>query len=185
MPGFPELTAALGDGPVSLRFTVERDIPEILIAHQDDPHLHQQLGRRRPPSGAEVGSACERAPAERAAGNSVALTIVQTGADTCVGQVLVRDLDWFDRRAELCIWLTPGVRGRGLASAALRLASRWLFEQADIVRLAVLSVPENAPLRRAAERAGFADEGTLRSHLVLNGTRSDAVSLALLAEEQR
>ena len=40
MSSFPRLTSPLTDGSVVLRDYVERDIPEILIAYQDDPLLH-------------------------------------------------------------------------------------------------------------------------------------------------
>ena len=52
MPAFPDLVAPLTDGQVSLRFASEWDIPDILIAFQDDPQLHVSLGMGRPPSGA-------------------------------------------------------------------------------------------------------------------------------------
>src|SRR6516164_7166506 len=56
MSPFPRLADPLTDGQVVLRDYAERDIPEILIAYQDDPRLHQRLGQNRPPSGAELGS---------------------------------------------------------------------------------------------------------------------------------
>ena len=59
MPAFPELTEPLHGERVALRYAAERDIPEILIAHQDDPELHVRLGLVRPPSGAELGRRIE------------------------------------------------------------------------------------------------------------------------------
>ena len=56
----------LGGRAVALRDYAERDIPEILIAHQDDPRLYVLAGEDRPPSGAELGRAAEREAAERA-----------------------------------------------------------------------------------------------------------------------
>ena len=81
MPTFPEPTEALSTGTVALRLAAERDIPEVLIAHQDDPELYRRLGLDRPPSGAELGRRVEGGPSDRATGTAVWLTIVRAGAD--------------------------------------------------------------------------------------------------------
>ena len=126
MPALPVPCPPLSDGTVSLRLSAERDIPEILIAHQDDPRLHEQLGEARPPTGAQLGSAAERAPAELESGTSVALTITEPSSDVCRGQVRVRRIDWETRRADLEVWVVPQFRGREYAHRAVRLACEWL-----------------------------------------------------------
>ena len=62
MPAIPALAAPLTDGDLMVRASAERDIPEILIAYQDDPTLHVRLGLERPPSGAQLGAARARPP---------------------------------------------------------------------------------------------------------------------------
>ena len=94
MPSFPELAQPLTDGVVALRLAAERDIPEVLIAYQDDPDLYRALGEPRPPSGAELGRRVEWAEAERKAGSRLVLTILQSGSDLCRGEVRVDDADW-------------------------------------------------------------------------------------------
>src|SRR5579875_3793191 len=120
MPAFPRLSSALSDGAVSLRPFAERDIPEILIAHQDDPQLHRRLDEPRPPSAAELGRRAERAEADRLAGARLTLSIVTGGGDLCRGQVHVHELDWDSGRARLEVWVAPGWRGRGRARRAHR-----------------------------------------------------------------
>ena len=107
---------------VVLRDYAERDIPEILIAHQDDPRMHLLTGEDRPPSGAELGRAAEREPLERAAGERATLTILEPGSDACRGQIRVYPVDWDQSRAEVGIWLAPQIRGHGLGRSALTLA---------------------------------------------------------------
>lgn len=155
MPAFPDLKDRLSDGDIELRAAGEWDIPDILIAHQDDPDLHRRLGLRRPPSGAELGRAAERAPDDWAAGSRLELTVVEPGDETCRGRVLVHDVDWSERRAELGIWLVPQRRGRGLASRVLRLAAGWLLGAAGLERLLVIADSDNQPMLRAAQTAGF------------------------------
>ncbi len=127
MPAIPDLEMPLSDGVITLRMASERDIPEILIAYQDDPQLHSALGQERPPSGAQLGRASERAGEERAAGHTVTLTILEAGSETCRGQLRAEPIDWEHGRAELEIWLVPHMRGRGNGPRAWRLAAAWLL----------------------------------------------------------
>jgi RimJ/RimL family protein N-acetyltransferase len=184
MPAIPELSEPLTNGHVVLRLAAERDIPEVLIAHQDDRQLHVRLGGDRPPSGAELGRQMEDAPARRAAGTRVTLTILEPGSDECRGQLHVHHIDWDHARAELGIWVAPSARGKGLARDALRVAARWLFDSCGLERLALLTEPDNEPLLRAARAAGFAAEGVLRAHRRGRGPRVDCAVLSLLREQE-
>jgi RimJ/RimL family protein N-acetyltransferase len=180
MSSIPSIREPMTDGVLALRLFGERDIPEILIAHQDDPELHLRLGLDRPPSGAELGRQAERAPAEREAGRSVRLTVLQHGSDTCVGRILVHGIDWTHSHADLGMWLAPQVRGRGLAPRALRLATRWLLEDCGLQRVQLMTEPSNQPMIRAAQAAGFAEEGVLRDYAFYGGQRVDFVVLSIL-----
>src|SRR5258708_40066768 len=123
MPAFGDLDEPLGDGQVCVRLATEYDIPEVLIAYQDDPELHLRMGGARPPSGAELGRLAERAADDRAAGLGMTLTIVGSGSDVCLGQVNVHHVNWDNARAELGVWVAPRARDRGLARTALRLVA--------------------------------------------------------------
>ena len=180
MSSFPHLSEPLTDGGVVLRDYLERDIPEILIAYQDDRRLHVLGGEDRPPSGAELGRRAEREPAARTAGEYATLTILEPGSDTCRGQLRVEDVDWDQARAGLSIWLAPQVRGRGLGRRALRLAGAWLLEACGLARVELLADPANIPVIHAAQAAGFVREGVLRKYLRRRGTRIDAVVLSLI-----
>jgi RimJ/RimL family protein N-acetyltransferase len=180
MPAFPELREPLTDGTVSVRPMAERDIPEILLAYQDDPQLHLRLGRDRPPSGAELGRYCERAAGERLSGRSLTLTVIDPGADSCRGQVSVHDLDWDHGRAELGIWVAPERRGEGLARRALVLAGRWLLGECGLQRVQILTEPGNEAMIAAARDAGFTFEGVLRGYTREASGRADAAVLSLV-----
>jgi RimJ/RimL family protein N-acetyltransferase len=183
VPSIPDLAAQLEDECIALRVAAERDIPEILIAHQDDPQLHARLGADRPPSAAELGRRAERLEAEMAAGEAVTLTVLEPGSDACRGQINVHRIDWESTRAELGIWLVPQARGRGLASAALRLAAGWLFEACGLERVALLTETDNEAMLGAALAAGFVREGLFRSYGRERGLRIDLVVLSLLPSD--
>jgi RimJ/RimL family protein N-acetyltransferase len=179
MPSFPEPND-LSTAAVALRLAAERDIPEVLIAHQDDPELHRRLGLVRPPSGAELGRRVEGSAGDRAAGTGVWLTIVAAGADECIGQIDVHAVDWDHSRAELGIWTAPAHRRHGVASGALRLAGSWLLTECGLARVQVVTEPDNVAMVEAARRAGFVEEGILRGYLHERGRRIDVTMLALV-----
>jgi RimJ/RimL family protein N-acetyltransferase len=180
MPSFPDLAAPLCGPTAQLRLIAERDIPEILIAHQDDPELHARLGYERPPSGAELGRRTEAEAAGRRAGRGVRLTIVEPGQDECRGQLDAHQVDWEHQRAKVGIWVAVGVRGRGLATGALRLGGRWLCGGCGLERLELLTEPANEPMIRAARAAGFVQEGVLRAYARERRGRVDLAVLSLL-----
>jgi RimJ/RimL family protein N-acetyltransferase len=183
VPAFPHLHHPLSDGAVALRPSAERDIPEVLIAYQDDPKLHLKLGEARPPSGAELGRRAERADARLRAGEALTLTILESGSDLARGEVRVGSVDWERRRAELAIWVAPQRRGRGIARRALALASAWLLGEAGLERVVIRAAPGDRALIAAARAAGFlaADEGhdcvperkAATDEIVLSRARSD------------
>ncbi len=183
MPRFPHLHEPLRDEHAGVRDYAERDIPEILIAYQDDPELPFWMGEERPPSGAELGRFCERETAIRAAGTGATLTIVEPCADVCRGGCNVHHVEWDGGRAELGIWLAPQARNRGLARAALSLVSRWLLRDCGLERLHVMTQPQNEPMLRAAQAAGFSREGVLRSYERQRGRRVDLVILSLISSD--
>jgi RimJ/RimL family protein N-acetyltransferase len=182
---FPDLTEPLRDERIALRFGSERDIPEILIAHHDDPEMHVRLGFERPPTGAELGRRAESAAAERAAATRLSLTILELGSDDCRGRINVHNVDPEAARAELGIWVAPQVRQRGYARRALTLATGWLFDACRFERLAMLTEIGNQPMLRAGSAAGFVQEGVLRGYTRERGGRVDNVVMSLLPGDVR
>jgi len=187
MLAFPDPPPSLTDGTVTLRLAAERDIPETLIAHQDDPALAAALGLTRPPSGAELGRRAEAAAGERAAGRALWLTVLAAGgSDECLGQLDVGDVEPDEGRASITIWIAPAHRRRGLGGAALALAGRWLIGEVGLRRLQILADPSDPAIHRAAVKAGFRPEGVLRGYRPgagKAGYRTDVEVLALVAAD--
>ena len=183
MPSFPELSQPLGDGTVSVRFAAERDIPEVLIAYQDDSELHVRMGEDRPPTGAELGRRAEGFEADRLAGRGLTLTIVESGVDTCRGQIYVHRVDWDNGQADLAVWVAPGYRGRGLAQRGLAPVGPWLLSQAGLERVQLFTRPDNQPMLRAAVAAGFSLEGVLRGYHRSQRGRDDMAVLSLVRRD--
>jgi RimJ/RimL family protein N-acetyltransferase len=137
MPVIPEPPDRFGGELVELREIAAWDIPEVLIAHQDDPDLHRRLGLQKSPTGADLGGEVERAQAERLAGAAVKFTIVEPGGNDCRGRVEVDGIDWERGDASVRVWAAPQVRGRGYEQHAGELVSEWLRAGVGLRRVEV------------------------------------------------
>ncbi|WP_432054728.1 GNAT family N-acetyltransferase [Streptomyces sp. bgisy022] len=60
-----------------------------------------------------------------------------------------------DGRVEIGYDLSPGARGHGYATEALRALSAWALEQPEVTSVFATTGPENRPSRAVIERAGF------------------------------
>ena len=137
MPSIPEPPDRIADELVELRPIAEWDIPEVLIAHQDDPELHRRLGLSRQPSGAQLGSEVDDELARRRSGEGIKLAIVEPGNNDCRGRVEVGDIDWEQGSASVRVWVVPQLRGRGYEQRAADLAAQWLQASVGLGELTV------------------------------------------------
>ena len=113
-------------------------------------------------------------------GESATFAICDT-SDRCVGHVFVNLTSM--RRATIGYWLLPEARGKGLATRAVRLASRWALRDLTLARLGLLTEPSNDHSQGVAERSGFHREGVLRSYAEIDGRRVDYASFSLVSED--
>ncbi len=84
---------------------------------------------------------------------------------------------------EIGYWLIPRARGRGFGSRAVGLLARWAVTEAPLARVEALVVPDNIASQRVLEKAGFRREGHLRSYLVFERQRADALIYSLLPSD--
>ena len=82
--------------------------------------------------------------------------------DRCLGQMGVQ-IDRAHRRAEAFYWLDQRARGRGLATEALDVVTRWAFEKHDVVRAHLITNLDNTASQRVAKNCGYQREGILRA----------------------
>jgi RimJ/RimL family protein N-acetyltransferase len=131
------------------------------------------------PDDAEAQANIERAARSWQEGTWAVFRIVEAATDEVIGGVNLRFGD--HDIAEVSYFLRASARRRGLATRAVRLVSRWAFDELEIERIELRVHPENEPSRRVAERAGFTPEGIERaSRAWPDGTRFDSVVYSLL-----
>jgi RimJ/RimL family protein N-acetyltransferase len=84
--------------------------------------------------------------------------------------------------AQFGYWLAPNARGRGYATRAAILLTRWLFDL-GAARVFLTIVAGNEASVAVARRAGFVYEGTMRPHGVWQGQRCEVMWFAALPLE--
>ncbi|HLT69123.1 MAG TPA: GNAT family N-acetyltransferase [Acidimicrobiales bacterium] len=97
------------------------------------------------------------ADARRARGLALDLVVAPlAGGPAVLGEVGLRNVDRARRRAEVGWWVGAPHRGRGLATAAVRLLVGWaLSDAAGLVQVWARTDPANDASARVAARAGF------------------------------
>jgi ribosomal-protein-serine acetyltransferase len=85
--------------------------------------------------------------------------------------------------ANLGYWVRTSASGRGVATAATKLAARFGFEQLGLHRIEIVAAVDNVASQRVAEKAGAVREGVLRNRLLIRGEPRDAVMFSLVPFE--
>jgi RimJ/RimL family protein N-acetyltransferase len=165
------------DGLVTVRRWTEEDADAVTAACQDEAIQHWIPTIPRPYL-REHALAYVRGEVEGLGEHQYAIEVdgVPVGA---IGMSVNRM-----RTGHVGYWCATEARGRGVVTRALRLVSRYGFEELGLQRLELITDPENIASQRVAEKAGYRREGVLRSHLDHpDGRRRDSVMFSLLPGE--
>lgn len=177
--GYPD--PPLADGTVLLRRWTEGDLGCVEEAGRD-PRIPQGTTVPARYTRAEGLAWIERQWGRADSGQGLSLAIADAGSGEALGAVVL-----LHRRqpgtAEIGYWLIPRARGRRLASHAVALLARWALADGRLARIEALVEPDNVASQRVLERAGFRREGHLRSYLVFETRRADALIYSLLPSD--
>jgi RimJ/RimL family protein N-acetyltransferase len=168
MPILPhELT--LRDGELELRRLSSPDRGPVLRACQD-AEIARWTGLPSPFTVADVDALFRDAEQRWEEGTAAELAILDRGAFAGSTHIVFH-AGW---RASVAYWLAPEARGRGLATRSVRLLTPWAFDTfAELVRIELWSIVGNEASDAVARRAGFVEEGVLRSRLPLRDEYRD------------
>jgi RimJ/RimL family protein N-acetyltransferase len=183
----------LSDDRVTLR-PWSRDDAWFMAQASADPAIrryngaHDRQGHPAPPlSNVEAEAAIDqfllswRAFAATGTPRGVAFAITDARSGGLVGCCGVDD--WTEEDvAQFGYWIAAEARGRGYATRAVILLTRWLFEL-GAARAFLTIVEGNEGSVAVARRAGFVYEGTMRAHSVWQGERCDVMWFAALPLE--
>jgi len=107
----------------------------------------------------------------RRQGGGASFCVADAGSGAALGHIGINEINPAIRSAIVGYWILPEARGRGLASRALTLASRWTFAELPVHRLELGHALGHGASCRVAERCGFPYEGTLREAMFEAGRR--------------
>ncbi len=99
------------------------------------------------------------------------------------GFAAIVQLDLGGREGEIGYLVGPAARGRGAATAAVGLLTRWGFDELGLERLELRIDVTNTGSERVAQRSGYRVEGVLRSKYFKEGRRADTGVWARLSTE--
>jgi RimJ/RimL family protein N-acetyltransferase len=180
-PPSPPLT----DGVVLLRPWVEQDVRAITKACRDEDIAWWLDQVPQPYSEADARAYVAMTRRGWKEGALAGFAIADVSSAEVVGSI---GLHWVDAEhgvAEVGYWVRREARGRGMATRATALATRWAIADCRMQRVQLRADARNVASQRVAERAGFTREGVLRSvrFNARQRRRVDFVMYSLLAEE--
>jgi [ribosomal protein S5]-alanine N-acetyltransferase len=171
----------LGEGAIALRPWQDADL-DVMVAICRDPDVARFTRVPEPYSEADARAWIDAQPGRLESGEGVTLAITSSGGAP-LGSIGLR-VDPGDRDiAEAGYMVAPAARGRGLATTALRLASRWAVRDVGIARVHLTTHVDNPASQRVAERAGFRREGVLRAWDEIRGERVDLVMFSFVGAD--
>ena len=103
-----------------------------------------------------------------------------------VGSVYLRDIDPVNKKCEYGIFIgEESCRGRGVGSAAARLALDYAFEELKLNRVFLRVFADNPRAIKSYENAGFKKEGVFRDDVIIDGTGYDMVFMGILRKKKK
>ena len=106
-------------------------------------------------------------------GTREAFAIVDAATGGFLGIGVAPRIDREARTLELGYVVAAAARGRGVATQALQLLTRWSFEEIGALRSELFISVDNEASKVVAARCGYVLEGVLRSAHVNEGVRED------------
>lgn len=117
-------------------------------------------------------------------GDVVQFIITDTETGTDVGSVYFRDIDRQNKKCEYGIFIgEESCRGKGIGSAAAKLALDYAFSEMDMNRVFLRVFAKNPRAIKSYENAGFKYEGKFRQDVIIDGVGYDMVFMAILKDE--
>ncbi|MGZ4587769.1 MAG: GNAT family N-acetyltransferase [Mycobacteriaceae bacterium] len=170
----------LSDGRIAMRRWQEADVECIRLA-STDPDITQGTTVPSAFTTAEGLAFIRRQWNRVQNGEGVTQAVVEVRTDRAVG------LMWVALRPQphvggLGYWIVPPERGRGVATAAVRLITPWALDALNLKRLEAWVQPQNLASQRVLRNAGFQKEGRLRNFLATGSGVSDALVFSVIPQ---
>lgn len=174
--------ALLADDRLILRAWRDEDAAELHVAVRESV---ASVGRWLPWCRADYGMAQARAWTAHCregwqTGEQFAFVMRDAAGGELLGGCGLNQLNAVHRSANLGYWVRASRQGRGIAAAAARLVARFGFAELGLIRIEIVTLPDNHASRRVATKLGAAFEGLARQRLWAWNRAHDASVYALI-----
>ena len=169
-------------GPLYLRPVTLEDVTPRYVGWLNDPEVKRFLETRHRPQTLEAVR--DFVAAQLASEDRRLCAICLSADERHIGNIKVGPIKPNHALADVSLFI--GERdcwGKGYASEAIALISRFAFETMPVVKLSASFYAANQASIGAFLKAGFRQEGVRRKHYLLEGALSDIVELGLCAED--
>ncbi len=112
---------------------------------------------------------------------SMEFTIYDNGE--VIGQIALKSIRWFNRKAELSLFLKPAFQGRRLGGKLLESMMDYAFGELNLYRLEAEVLEYNEKAIKMVEMLGFTLEGKLRQAKYHKGKYFDIFRYGILKHE--
>lgn len=107
--------------------------------------------------------------------------VMASSADEILGHIeFFKTVNYLNEYELSYLIYAPEQRAKGVATEAVNLLVRYLFETRRVNRIRLVIHPDNIPSRKLAERCGFKHEGTARGAWYHRGAHRDVEIYAIL-----
>jgi RimJ/RimL family protein N-acetyltransferase len=112
------------------------------------------------------------------------LGIFSRKTDDFLGCIYLHHLDEQTHSAQLGYWIDTRHQQQGFAKSALKVVIQWAWEHLDLVRIEIITHPENIASQNVAKTCGATYEGIARNKIYLRHTPIDGQVYALIPDEK-
>jgi RimJ/RimL family protein N-acetyltransferase len=103
--------------------------------------------------------------------------------DKLIGEIGFRTIKWFNRKAEISLFIAPAHQGKGFGKQALLMLMKFAFKKMNLYRLEAEVIDYNDPAKSLVEKLGFVLEGRLRDAKYNDGNYYDILRYGMLMSE--
>lgn len=100
-----------------------------------------------------------------------------------IGICGLHSIDHYQQLAEIGIRLGEDFRGKGFGQDAVRVLADYGFRHLNLMKISLRVLADDERAVGAYRKAGFVEEGRLRSHAWYDGARHDELVMSVLREE--
>jgi len=158
--------------PYELRRWTGADLPWLFDAAQD-AEVQRWTSVPSPYTLADALGFLGRADDHWVHGTHLHLAITSADTGLLLGNIVLKDIDWSYRRAEVGYWLARDARGNGVASTAVVGLTAWAFGELGLDTIELRAAVGNLASQAVARRSGYLHMGMEPGGCFDGDTRSD------------